>query len=232
MQYMKKIAVAIYGPPGAGKGTQADLLCSKRGSIHFDTGKRLRAIFTDPANRKNKRIEKERINNEKGFLNTPAWVLSIVKEGVIQTSKAGLSIVFSGSPRTIYEAFGDKKTKGLTSELVKQYGKKNIFFIFLSVRPEVAKKRNTIRLVCVECKTSVSGEVKVKECPICLGKMQRRKDDAPEVYSQRIQQYNDRTLPIIAGLKKNKFTIINIDGEQKPYKVFADIERELDRRTK
>lgn len=232
MHSMKKIAVAIYGPPGAGKGTQADLLVTKRGLVHFDTGKRLRAIFADPDSKKNKQIAKEQKLNEAGVLNTPSWVLSIVKQGTAKIAHAGLSIVFSGSPRTLYEAFGDTKTKGLTDELSKQYGKKNIFFISLNVRPEVAKKRNTIRLVCSKCKTSVSGQVKIKECPICLGKMERRKDDAPEIYARRITEYSERTLPIIEGLKKKKFTVIDINGEQKPYEVFSDIEKALEKAMK
>jgi len=224
---MQKMAVAIYGAPGAGKGTQADFLANQKGFIHFDTGKRLRAILYDPGNKKNKKIQAERKINEDGVLNTPSWVLKIVKEGMAKTANAGLGIVFSGSPRTMYEAFGDKKTTGLATELIKNYGKKNVFFIELQVRPEIAKNRNSIRLICKECKTGVSGKTPIQECPICLGKMERRKDDNPEIYAKRITEYNERTKPILTELKKRGFTVLKISGEKKPYEVFAEIEKKL-----
>ena len=45
-------AIIIYGLPGSGKGTQANLLADKLGLIHFDTGKYLERIVHDPANKK------------------------------------------------------------------------------------------------------------------------------------------------------------------------------------
>ena len=55
-------AIIIYGLPGSGKGTQANLLADKLGLIHFDTGKYLERIVHDPANKKNKIIRRERKN--------------------------------------------------------------------------------------------------------------------------------------------------------------------------
>ena len=52
--FMRKIAIILYGPPGSGKGTQANLLADKLGLIHFDTGKFLESIWYDPKRQKEK----------------------------------------------------------------------------------------------------------------------------------------------------------------------------------
>src|SRR3989344_4890108 len=54
---MKKPAIILYGPPGSGKGTQANLLASKLNLIHFDTGKFLEAVVYDPARQREPHIK-------------------------------------------------------------------------------------------------------------------------------------------------------------------------------
>ena len=76
------IAVIIYGPPGSGKGTQAQLLAEKFDLIHLDSGRYLREILYNPKFKKNKIIQRERKINEAGKLNTPSWVLKIIGERV------------------------------------------------------------------------------------------------------------------------------------------------------
>jgi len=56
---MRKVII-IYGPPGAGKGTQANLLAGKLGLIHFDTGRYLEQILHDPEKQNNSEIKKAR----------------------------------------------------------------------------------------------------------------------------------------------------------------------------
>ena len=118
---MKKIAVIIYGPPGGGKGTQANLLANKLGLIHFDTGKFLESVIYDSDRKNNNVIKRERKNFETGKLMTPSFVAKEVMQAVNRISKAGWGVVFSGSPRTVYEA------QKLPPILEKLYGKKNIF---------------------------------------------------------------------------------------------------------
>lgn len=224
---MKKIAVIIFGPPGAGKGTQANLVADKYNLIHFDSGKTLRSILHDPANQKNKTIQKERKLNDSGILNSPDWVLKIFKQEASKIAKAGKGIVYSGSPRTMYEAFGDAKSSGLVAHLQSLYKKENLFFFFLKVSPEEGAKRNKKRRVCEVCGTGVLAGSSISTCPICAGNMKIRIDDSPEITKKRIQEYNTRTTPILSKIKKNRIKAIVINGEQPPFKVFSDIQKRL-----
>src|SRR3989344_5224832 len=102
-----KRAVVIYGPPGSGKGTQANLLAWTKAFIHFDTGKFLEQMMTDPELENDPVIKKEKKLFASGHLLTPDFVLKFVTEKTQEIAKSGFSIVFSGSPRTSFEAFGD-----------------------------------------------------------------------------------------------------------------------------
>ena len=104
-------AVMIYGQPGSGKGTQANLLQAVKNFYHFDTGRYIERVIRDPANAKDKIIQREKKLNESGLLNTPSWVLGIFKKETEKIAKANMGIVYSGSPRTMYEAFGEPSKK-------------------------------------------------------------------------------------------------------------------------
>ena len=118
---MKKIVLILYGPPGSGKGTQANLLANKLGIIHFDTGRFAESLVHDPARQREKVIRRERKLFDTGKLMTPSFILREVVKKVKQLNAAGWGIIFSGSQRTMYEA------EGLLPILNKLYGKKNIY---------------------------------------------------------------------------------------------------------
>jgi adenylate kinase len=219
------IAIIIYGPPGSGKGTQAQLLAERLGIAHFDTGRYLRKLLSDPRRQKNKIIQRERQINEAGRLNTPAWILKIVSQKVKKIAALDEGIIFSGSPRTLFEAFGNKKQTGLIQLLEKYYGKRNIFIFILKVPLEESLKRNSSRLFCSSCHSTLMGWVKKKinRCPFCGGKLQQRKDDRKEIIFTRLKEYQERTNPIIKELQGRRYKIINIDGAPAPYKIHQKI---------
>lgn len=220
MKLFKKISVIIIGPPGSGKGTQAKLLSDKLDLFHFDTGVFLRKLLYG-AGKNNKEIQKERKLNEAGKLNTPSWVLKVLSKKVKEISKLGQSLIFSGSPRTEFEAFGDKNNTGLVKVLEREYGKKNIFVFNLDVPAEESLKRNRKRLTCLVCKTPLMSlnAVKSDSCPFCGGKLEIRKDDKKEIIMERLEEYKGRTYPVLSGLKKMGYKIIKIDGRPLPYKI-------------
>jgi len=221
--HMQKRAVMIFGAPGSGKGTQANLLMWIKGFCHFDSGKYLRSVLHDPANQSKKIVQKERKLNDAGILNTPSWVLGIFKKESEKINKAGMSIVYSGSPRTMYEAFGDKKTIGLVAYLQKIYGKANVRAIYLNIPPEAAASRNAIRRTCAVCSTGVLATSTDAVCPICGGEFKTRIDDKPEIAKKRIVEYETRTLPILSELEKAGLKITELDGARPPYVVHVDI---------
>ncbi len=222
-------AVIIYGPPGAGKGTQANLLAGKLGLIHFDTGRYLEQMLHDPENQNDPEIKKAREIFDSGALVTPSFVLKIISKKAKEVSKSGFGIVFSGSPRTLYEALGDEKTQGLIALLESEYGKENISPIFLKIDPKVSILRNKNRKVCSVCGTAIlyNDIDQHKTCPLCGGALRTRIVDNPAVFETRIKEYEERTKPILSGLEKSGYEIMEIDGTPLPYKVFDEILKKL-----
>ncbi len=225
---MKK-ALIIYGPPGAGKGTQANLLAGKFGLIHFDTGKYLEQLVHDPEKAGDPEIRKAREDFDSGVLLDPAFVLKIITKKSEEVAKSGFGIVFSGSPRTLYEAFGDGKNKGLIELLEREFGKDNVLPIFLNIDPKVSILRNKNRKICSICGTAIlyNDSDQHKTCPLCGGSLRTRTLDNPAVFETRITEYEERTKPILKRLFDRGYSISDINGHPMPYQVFAEITEKL-----
>ncbi|MDP3947315.1 MAG: nucleoside monophosphate kinase [bacterium] len=221
-----KLAVILYGPPGSGKGTQANLLAEKFGLYHLDTGKYIEQVVHDPANRANKIIERERRLFDTGFLCTPSWVRRVVEKKTREVARAGLGIIYSGSPRTLPEA------EALIPLLLKLYGKKRVLPFELKVRPETSHFRNGNRWVCYLCGRPLmySPKVKYPHCPVCGSALHRRTLDDPEVIKKRLVEYCERTIPIYGFLARRGYKLIAIDGEPLPFKVFSNLQSAITRR--
>lgn len=226
--FNKKVAVIFYGPPGSGKGTQAKLLADRLGLFHFDTGDFLRRIFYDPENRKNKTIQQERKASEAGLLTTPAWVLKMASIRLKHLFSLDERVVFSGSPRTLYEAFGNSKRPGEIQLLTKHYGRKNVIVFILDIPATESYRRNTKRLTCSVCKTSLlpsslPAGASFLSCPICGGKVSQRIDDKKKTIDTRLNEYQERTAPIFKELKKRKYCIYRLDGTLAPYQIHSRV---------
>lgn len=229
---MRKIAVIIYGPPGSGKGTQADLLAKALNLVHFDIGAQIEAVVHDPENRNNKLIQKQRHTFDTGGICDPWWVAELAEKAFRKISKAGLGLVLSGSLRTLFETFGDRKTKGLLKVLEEEYGSKNIFFFLLKVNSKSSIRRNSSRLICSVCGKPVLREYlgqRPKACPICGGGLRSRTLDNPEVIKKRLLAYQAQTKPVFSELKKRGYKVISIDGEPAPYLIQRNILKLLKR---
>lgn len=209
------------GVPGSGKSTQADFLANKLGLMHFNTGKHLESILNDPVNRQKKTVIKEKKNFDTGRLVTPSFVVGEIKKKILSIAKAGWGVVFSGSPRTAYEA------EKLAPFLEKLYGRSNIYVFFIDVPVAESIKRNSKRFVCNFCGapllTKFYPSKNPKYCPVCGGKLYRRTLDNPASIKVRLEEYKNRTKPVFEKLRKRGYKIINIDGTPPPYRVFQKI---------
>lgn len=225
MKNMK--AIIIWGPPGSGKGTQAELLARSFGFIHFDTGRFLERLYLDKNALKDSIIKKEKKLFDEGFLNTPLFVLKIVSDATKKIGKGGLGVVYSGSPRTLFEAYGDEKNKGLLETLCDVYGKKNVHVIQLLVKDEIVTHRNNSRKVCSLCGLPKLAHTHADNCVFCGAPLRTRSLDNPTVMKKRLEEYKERTYPIIAKMKTEKYHIHKINGEPLPFVVFASVKKTL-----
>lgn len=218
--------VIVMGPPGSGKGTQANLIAEKLNLYHLDTGKFLEELVHDPKLQDNPEVAKERENFDGGVLVSPLFFLKWVTEKINDLHKNGEGIIFSGSPRTMLEGFGDESHKGLMDVLEKDYGRENVLIFLLQVPDEESVKRNSARLICSVCGNAMIGALnfQLPQCPVCGGPFRRRTLDNPEIIKKvRLEEYKNRTFPVVAELENRGFEVNKIDGTPLPYQVFEKI---------
>lgn|SRR3989344_5628737 len=237
---MRKIAVIIYGTPGAGKGTQADMLARALGLIHFDMGAYIEQVVHDPENKNDKLIQRQRKFFDTGGICDPDWVAKIAAERIQILSGAGFGVVLSGSLRRLDETFGKGMEngsvkgahRGLLQTLENEYGRKKIFFFFLKVRPQSSISRNSRRLICTVCGKPVLTKYltfKPTSCPACGGRLRKRTLDNPKVIKERLNAFSRLTDPVLKELRRRGYRITEINGEPAPYIVHRDILAKLKR---
>lgn len=130
----KPVAIMILGRPGSGKDTQANFLTSYYNLIHIKTSALLLEEFENNPN--NLKVRREKKIFDSGQLNTPAWVVSVIKKNISNLKfDKNHGIIFSGSPRTLYEA------KNLLPFLEEKFGKKNLFGVYINITEEEGIKR-------------------------------------------------------------------------------------------
>lgn len=210
------------GPIGSGKDTQADILAEKFDLYRFRTSKLLEEKFNNakPDASDYEQLQKEKVMWTGGILNTPSWVFSVVKEKVEEVATTGQGIIFSASPRTLFEA------ENLTPLLENLYGKDSIKILLVSLSEKESIKRNSKRLVCKANSHPISPnllEKGIKECPFDGSEFVTRALDKPETIKVRYQEYLHRTAPILDYLRNRDYKITEINGEQPIEKVAEEI---------
>lgn len=213
----KKIII-ILGPPGSGKGTQAENVAESFNFFHLETSKLLEEVVRSKS--RDPEIEKLREQFFSGVLLEPKFVAKVVIDKAKELARQNKSIVFSGSPRTLYEAENEMPV------FEKLYKKENIFIINLNISEKESIKRNSSRRICSVCRYPIPNLPKSKfldKCLKCGGKIIKREIDDPKIIKTRLKEYKSRTLPVIDYLKNRGYKIHKINGNQSIENVFDDI---------
>jgi len=228
----KKLVIILLGAPGSGKGTQAGLLADKLGLYYFETSKILEGSFNLSKKQKFIKISGKKYfyANEKklwtdGILCSPPFVSYLVNQKIKQLYKAGENLIIAGSPRTLYEG------KNIMPVLEKLYGKKNIKVVLIQVSAQESIYRNSNRRICELMRHPIlySKETeKLKFCPLDGSKLIRRKGlDDPDTIKIRLDEYKERTLPLVQYFEERKLNVKEINGKGSVSKVFQSILKNL-----
>lgn len=212
--------VILYGLPGAGKDTQAEILEESLDFYQVSSIKLIEGKIYNPDIQNDPIIKKERQINESGVLNTPEWVALMVNEKIKELFSEKRNLVFSGSPRTLCEAENEIP---LWESL---YGKDNIFVFWIKIKETTAIFRNIHRRICSICRHPIiySEENKnITICPMCGGVLKKRIFDTEELMHVRLKEYRERTEPTSTYFKNRGYKIIEVNGEVSPNEVAKQI---------
>lgn len=190
----------LLGAPGAGKGTQAEVICEKLGIPAISTGNIIREAVKNgtPMGAKAKSYM------EKGALVPDDVVIGIIKERLAQDDCKG-GFILDGFPRTVPQAEA-LDTMGVAIDRV----------VEISVPDEAIEKRLGGRRVCGSCGSSYHMEHKPPKqegvCDKCGGELILRKDDQPETIRDQLKVYHDQTEPL-KDFYQGKGILRVVDGQ-------------------
>lgn len=204
--------IILLGAPGAGKGTQAELLAAELSYCRLSTGDILReeARAGSPLGRK------ARAYMQEGTLVPDDLILQMVEEWLDKPVCQG-GAVLDGFPRS----FG--QVRGL-DEMIGRRGDRLRGVLFLEVSRERLVARISGRRVCTGCGALCN--VKLEEggetCRSCGGDLVQREDDRPETVARRLQVFDEETAPLRAHYEEEgQLTLV--DGEGQPEEVHERI---------
>ena len=204
----------LLGAPGAGKGTQAEILSAKLGIPTISTGNILRAAIKDqtPLGLQIKACM------DAGQLVPDELVIGIVVERIAQPDCAN-GYILDGMPRTLPQA-----------EALDQHGVCFDHVLSIEIADEVIEKRMTGRRVCHDCGTPFHMESRPPKqegiCDNCGGELIQRKDDKPETVRDRLAVYHTETEPL-KGYYAEKGILIPIEDQPTIEEVTKVIEEAL-----
>ncbi len=173
----------IYGPPGSGKGTQAELLHQSFDIPHIATGDILRGEVAagTPLG-----LQAQPIMAAGGYV--PDDIMIGIIRNRLQQGDSQKGFVMDGFPRTIPQA---EALDGLLDELGRRFDR----VVYLNVDIAELVPRLAGRMTCpIDQKTYPPGTAK---CPLDGAELIQREDDKPEAVKKRIEVYLDKTLPLL-----------------------------------
>lgn len=215
---MKRFVVLI-GPPGAGKGTQAEVLAQTVGLPHVSSGD----LFRDHLSRETELGQLARSYMERGDLVPDDVTFRMVVDRIGQPDCAA-GVILDGFPRTLTQG------AALDGELSRQ-GEQVTVVPLIQVRDDVIVERLTARRVCRDCgavyNLMFNQPHTEGECEACGGDLYQRDDDNAQTVRNRLYTYNRETVPLI-GYYRAKGLLVEINGQQPIDGVQAELRAALE----
>lgn len=210
--------ILIMGPAGAGKGTMSDLILKEYDIPHISTGDMLR---------ENVRNNTELGLTAKSYMESgrlvPDDVINAMVEKRLQEDDCQKGYLLDGFPRTLVQAQAFEK-------ISEKIGKPVECVLALEVDFDVLKERITGRRVCPKCgaiyhihnfPSKVEGI-----CDVCGSELKQRSDDTVEKLTQRMEEYENSTKPVI-DFFEDKNVVKHLNAAEKPEIVFGKIQEAL-----
>jgi len=199
------VDIILLGAPGAGKGTQADLLVKWLNVPRVSSGDLFRSAIQNGT----KLGLEAKSYLDKGELVPDRLTIAMVAERLVQGDCAE-GVILDGFPRTVNQAQAlDEFLKGLNRRI-------NLV-LYIRVSEVSLLKRLAGRWTCRKCGTAyheMFSPEKIKGiCDACGGSLYQRADDTPETQARRIRVYFEQTVPLI-DYYHQQGTLAEIDGEQ------------------
>lgn len=210
--------IVFMGPPGAGKGTQAEKIVDTYQIPHISTGDMFRKAMSEQTELG---IEAKRYIDQ-GQLVPDHVTIGIVNERLAQADCVK-GFLLDGFPRTVDQA-------SALDEIMASLNSKLDYVINIDVDLDILKERLTGRRICRACgatyhkifnPTAVDGV-----CDKCGGELYQRKDDNEETVANRLNVYVNQTKPLLDYYAKTGI-LVNINGQQSIDAVFGEIESVL-----
>jgi adenylate kinase len=210
---LSELNLILLGPPGSGKGTQGERLQQDLELPYYATGDILRAAVREGT---------ELGQTAKEYMDRGDFVPDDVIVGVIaeriSDAEAADGFILDGFPRTVpqAEALGDK---------VAEMGRKLTATLLIDVSEEEVTRRLGGRRTCPNGHIFHVDFDPPKEegvCDVCGEELQVRDDDKPEVIRHRLNQYREKTTPLI-GFYEDRGLLETIDGSKPPDEVYDGI---------
>ncbi|MEM7347745.1 MAG: adenylate kinase [Chloroflexota bacterium] len=194
----------LFGPPGSGKGTQAEYICQERQLLHIATGD----LFREHIGKNSELGQLAQSYMDQGNLVPDDVTIAMVKDRLAQ-SENHKGVVFDGFPRTI------PQTEAL-AELLASMDQKIMGVIYIKVSDGEIVSRLSGRLSCKECQTPFHKKYNsFQTCPYqkCEGEyLYQRVDDKAETIWARLNVYHQQTSPLI-NYYHNRNLLTEVPGE-------------------
>ena len=210
--------IILLGPPGSGKGTQAELLSKKYGIPHIAMGD----ILREEVARGTSLGKKVYVYMSRGELVPDEIVIEVLKER-IKKPDCKNGFILDGFPRTLNQA------KALDT-MLDELGFRIDAVVYIDVPDEEIVRRLSLRRTCRVCgrvyNLYYNPPKQDGKCDVCGGELFIRDDDKPEVIRNRLKVYNEQTRPLVSYYEESKL-LVRVDGVNSIDNVFQQIVKKL-----